>query len=94
MPRGPGHRHRRPPALHRPFGLRNRLDWASFECLAEKLTPPDDYALDTETTSLDPFAARIVHLLRHRAGHRLPSRWRHSYAGVPAQLPLDDALRS
>jgi DNA polymerase-1 len=55
-------------------------------------------ALDTETTSLDPMAAKLVGLSLAVAGEAgneacyIPLA--HRYAGVPEQLPFDDTLRA
>ncbi len=54
-------------------------------------------ALDTETTSLDPMAAKLVGISLSTAGEQgnaacyIPLA--HRYAGVPAQLPFEATLR-
>jgi DNA polymerase-1 len=50
-------------------------------------------ALDTETTSLDPFAARIVGVsLAVAPGEAAYLPLAHDYPGVPPQLPRDEVL--
>ena len=50
-------------------------------------------ALDTETTSLDPLAARIVGIsLAVAPGEAAYLPLAHDYPGVPAQLPRDEVL--
>jgi DNA polymerase-1 len=60
---------------------------------AQKLETSDLAAFDTETSSLDPFAARIVGLsfcLTPGCGNYIPLA--HDYAGAPGQIPLERAL--
>jgi DNA polymerase-1 len=75
------------------------LTWPDFERWLEKISQAGLTAVDTETTALDPFAARLVGLsfaVADAAGTAgiaaayLPLT--HDYAGAPAQLPLDEAL--
>ena len=74
-------------------GYETVLDWASFERWLEKINAAELTALDTETTSLDPFAARIVGIsLATAPGEACYIPVAHHYAGVPAQLPRDDVL--
>ena len=50
-------------------------------------------SLDTETTSLDPLAARLVGIsLSVEPGHAAYIPLAHNYAGAPAQLDLDAVL--
>ena len=50
-------------------------------------------ALDTETTSLDPFTARLVGIsFSVEPGHAAYLAIAHSYAGAPEQLGVDRAL--
>ena len=50
-------------------------------------------AIDTETTSLDPMAARLVGIsLSVEPGKACYIPVGHAYAGAPAQLPLDHVL--
>lgn len=72
------------------------LDWPDFERWLEKLEQAGLTALDTETTALDPFAARLVGLsfaIAEEAGIAaayLPLA--HDYAGAPTQLPRAEVL--
>jgi len=69
------------------------LDWPTFETWLEKIQAAPLSALDTETTSLDPFAARIVGISFAVApGEAAYVPLAHDYAGAPAQLPRDDVL--
>ncbi|MCX8086043.1 MAG: DNA polymerase I [Rhodocyclaceae bacterium] len=83
-----------------PAGL--PLDRARYECLLseaqlvawlEKITQAELVALDTETTSLDPMAARLVGLsfcIAPNEAAYLPLA--HRYPGAPEQLPLAATL--
>ncbi len=69
------------------------LDWPAFERWLEKIGHSPLTALDTETTSLDPFAARLVGVslaVGPGAAAYLPLA--HHYPGAPAQLPRDEVL--
>ncbi|MDR0576813.1 MAG: DNA polymerase I [Candidatus Accumulibacter sp.] len=69
------------------------LDWAAFEDWLEKIEAAPLTAVDTETTSLDPFGARIVGISFAVApGEAAYVPLAHDYAGAPAQLPRDEAL--
>ena len=69
------------------------LDWPAFERWLEKINAAALTAVDTETTSLDPFAARIVGIsLATAPGEACYIPVDHHYAGVPAQLPRDEVL--
>ncbi len=69
------------------------LDWASFERWLAKIEAAELTAVDTETTSLDAFAARIVGISFAAApGEACYIPVAHHYAGVPAQLPRDEVL--
>jgi DNA polymerase-1 len=69
------------------------LDWAAFERWLAKINAAELTALDTETTSLDPFAARIVGIsLATAPGEACYIPVAHHYAGVPEQLPRDEVL--
>ena len=69
------------------------LDWAGFDAWLAKIEGAPLTALDTETTSLDPFAARIVGVsLAIAPGEAAYIPLAHHYAGVPQQLPRDDVL--
>jgi DNA polymerase-1 len=69
------------------------LDWTAFEEWRKEIEAAPLVAVDTETTSLDPFAARIVGIsfavLPGRAAY-IPLA--HDYPGAPAQLPRDEVL--
>jgi len=53
----------------------------------------DAVAVDTETTSLDPFAARLVGVsLSIESGHAAYLAVDHQYAGAPPQLGVERAL--
>jgi len=73
------------------------LDWPTFDAWLAKLSAAELTAFDTETTSLDPMAARLVGMsfavepgeaaylpLAHRGAAQLPE--------APEQLPLDEVL--
>ncbi|MBN9423882.1 MAG: DNA polymerase I [Candidatus Accumulibacter sp. 66-26] len=69
------------------------LDWAAFDAWLAKIEAAPLTALDTETTSLDPFAARIVGLsLAVTPGEAAYIPLAHHYAGAPEQLPRDAVL--
>jgi DNA polymerase-1 len=69
------------------------VDWAGFDAWLAKIEVTPLTALDTETTSLDPFAARIVGIsLAVAPGEAAYIPLAHHYAGVPAQLPRDEVL--
>ena len=74
-------------------GYATILDWPTFDRWLEKIERAALTALDTETTSLDPFAARLVGIsfaVTNGEAAYLPLG--HDYAGSPEQLPLDAAL--
>ncbi|HPT50578.1 MAG TPA: DNA polymerase I [Accumulibacter sp.] len=69
------------------------VDWSRFEIWLRKIEDCPLTALDTETTSLDPFAARIVGLsLAVSPGEAAYLPLAHAYPGAPAQLPRDEVL--
>ena len=69
------------------------LDWPSFEDWLKRIGAAPLTAIDTETTSLDPFAARIVGISFAVApGQAAYVPLAHDYAGAPAQLPRDEVL--
>jgi DNA polymerase-1 len=69
------------------------LDWPTFDAWLEKIEAAPLTALDTETTSLDPFAARLVGIsFAVAVGEAAYLPLAHDYAGAPAQLPRDEAL--
>jgi DNA polymerase-1 len=64
------------------------LDWPTFERWLEKIERCPLTALDTETTSLDPFAARLVGMsLAVAPGEAAYLPLAHHYPGAPPQLP-------
>jgi DNA polymerase I len=70
------------------------LDNATFERWLDVLQGADLVCFDTETTGLDPMEARIVGLsFSVEPGRAAYIPLTHRYAGVPAQLPIDDVLR-
>ena len=74
-------------------GYETILDWATFDRWLAKIEATPLTAIDTETTSLDPFAARIVGISFAVApGEAAYLPLAHDYAGAPAQLPCDQAL--
>ena len=69
------------------------FDWTAFDAWLAKIEAAPLTALDTETTSLDPFAARIVGLsLAVTPGEAAYIPLAHHYAGAPEQLPRDAVL--
>ena len=69
------------------------LDWTTFEAWLARIGQAPLTALDTETTSLDPFAARIVGLsLAVAPGEAAYLPLAHDYPGAPEQLPLEAVL--
>ena len=69
------------------------LDWPDFERWLAKIDAASLTALDTETTSLDPFAARLVGISFAVApGEAAYLPLAHDYPGAPVQLSLADVL--
>ncbi|MDR2451555.1 MAG: DNA polymerase I, partial [Candidatus Accumulibacter sp.] len=69
------------------------LDWSSFETWLKRIEAAPLTAIDTETTSLDPFAARLVGLsLSVQPGEAAYLPLAHDYAGAPEQLPREEVL--
>ena len=69
------------------------LDWDAFDRWLKKVEAADLTALDTETTSLDSFAARIVGIsLSVTPGEACYIPLAHTAPGVADQLPRDEAL--
>jgi DNA polymerase I len=69
------------------------LEWTTFDALWKAITCADLVAVDTETTSIDARAAKIVGLsfsTEVGKGWYLPLG--HDYAGVPDQLPAQEVL--
>ncbi|MGA0705963.1 MAG: DNA polymerase I [Steroidobacteraceae bacterium] len=68
-------------------------DLASLEAWIQRLQAAEVFALDTETTSLDYMAARIVGLsFSVQAGEAAYVPLAHDYPGAPEQLPLTAVL--
>ena len=69
------------------------LDWPTFEAWLQKIEAAPLTALDTETTSLDPFSARIVGIsLAVAVGEAAYLPLAHDYAGAPVQLDCEQVL--
>ena len=69
------------------------LDQAALDRWLETLAGAERIAIDTETTSLEPMQARLVGIsLATATGEACYLPLGHHYAGVPAQLPLDETL--
>jgi len=69
------------------------LDRQTFERWLERIEHSPLTALDTETTSLDPFAARLVGMsLALTPGQAAYLPLAHHYPDAPTQLPLDEVL--
>ena len=69
------------------------LDWPTFDTWLGRIEATSLVALDTETTSLDPFAARLVGISFAVApGEAAYLPLAHDYAGAPEQLPLGEVL--
>jgi len=69
------------------------LDEAALTTWLDKLAAADLICLDTETTSLDPMAAKLVGMsFSVTAGEAAYLPLAHHYAGAPTQLPLDATL--
>ncbi|MDA0191727.1 MAG: DNA polymerase I, partial [Proteobacteria bacterium] len=74
-------------------GYATIADWPTFEDWLARIMAARLVALDTETTSLDPFAARIVGIsFAIAAGEAAYLPLAHAYAGAPAQLPREAVL--
>ncbi len=70
------------------------LDWAAFDDWLARLEAAEVVAFDTETTSLEPMAARLVGMsFAMRCGEAAYLPLAHRGAEAPAQLPLDEALQ-
>ncbi|MBS0554378.1 MAG: DNA polymerase I, partial [Proteobacteria bacterium] len=69
------------------------LDWPSFDAWLAKIGAAELTAFDTETTSLDPMAARLVGMsFAVEAGEAAYLPLAHRGADVPEQLPLAEVL--
>ena len=84
-----------PTSLFEPDRSRYALisDWDQFDLWLKKIDAAPLTALDTETTSLDPFGARIVGIsFAVTPGDAAYLPLAHDYAGAPAQLDREQAL--
>ena len=82
-----------PPAEKLAVRYETVLDWDAFDRWLKKVEAADLTALDTETTSLDSFAARIVGIsLSVTPGEACYIPLAHTAPGVADQLPRDEAL--
>ena len=71
------------------------LDQAALESLVREIEAADAFAIDLETTSLDPMKAQIVGIavsLAPYVGYYIPVG--HQSLDAPEQLPLDTVLRA
>ncbi len=74
-------------------GYETILDWENFSRWRAAIEQAECTSLDTETTDLDPFAARLVGIsFALEAGRAAYLPLGHAYAGAPAQLPLTEVL--
>jgi len=74
-------------------GYATITDWATFDTWLNKIEAAPLTALDTETTSLDPFSARLVGIsLAVAPGEAAYLPLAHHYAGVTPQLPREEVL--
>ena len=74
-------------------GYETILDWPTFERWLAKIAVAPLTALYTETTSLDPLAARLVGIsFAVASGDSAYLPLGHDYAGAPVQLPCAEAL--
>ncbi|WP_374342062.1 DNA polymerase I [Azonexus sp.] len=82
-----------PPADKLAVDYETVLTWAQFDAWLEKIENAALTALDTETTSLDSFAARIVGIsLSVEPGKACYIPLAHTAPGVADQLPRDEVL--
>ncbi|WP_415258587.1 DNA polymerase I [Thauera phenylacetica] len=69
------------------------LDWSTFDTWLAKISAAALTAFDTETTSLDPMAAKLVGMsFAVEPGEAAYLPLAHRAADAPAQLPLDEVL--
>jgi DNA polymerase-1 len=74
-------------------GYTTILDWSAFDVWLKKIEGAPLTALDTETTSLTPFSARLVGIsLAVAPGEAAYIPLAHDYAGAAQQLPRDEVL--
>ena len=81
-----------PPGAHR-AGYVAILDWPSFDAWLAKIFAAELTAFDTETTSLDPMAAKLVGMsFAVEPGEAAYLPLAHRGGDAPAQLPLEEVL--
>ncbi|MBV2264749.1 MAG: DNA polymerase I [Thauera sp.] len=69
------------------------LDWPTFDAWLAKIAAAELTAFDTETTSLDPMAAKLVGMsFAVEPGEAAYLPLAHRAADAPAQLPVDEVL--
>jgi DNA polymerase-1 len=69
------------------------LSAGQLEDWLARISQDEPVAIDTETTSLDPMAAKLVGIsLCTEAGHACYIPLAHRYPGAPDQLPFDETL--
>ncbi len=69
------------------------LDWQAFDACLKEIQAAELVAVDTETTSIDPRAAKIVGIsFSWAVGRAVYIPLAHQYAGVPTQLPANEVL--
>jgi DNA polymerase-1 len=82
------------PAVSLPTVYETVLSQAQLDKWLAKIQAAKLTALDTETTSLDPLAARLVGIsLSTEIGQAAYIPLAHDYPGAPVQLPLDAVLQ-
>ncbi|MCK6387707.1 MAG: DNA polymerase I [Zoogloea sp.] len=80
------------PGAHR-SGYETLLSWDAFDAWLAKINAASLTAFDTETTGLDPLAARLVGMsFATTEGEAAYLPLAHGYADAPAQLPLAEVL--
>ncbi|MFZ1901333.1 MAG: DNA polymerase I [Azonexus sp.] len=76
-----------------PVSYETVLTWQQFDAWLGRIEAAELTALDTETTSLDSFAARIVGIsLSVKVGEACYIPLAHTAPGAPDQLPRDEVL--
>jgi len=92
-PEGPEERESLSPTESVTVNYETVLTWAQFDSWLTKIETANLTALDTETTSLDSFAARIVGIsLSVKAGEACYIPLAHTAPGVIDQLPCEAVL--
>ncbi|WP_141351802.1 DNA polymerase I [Zoogloea ramigera] len=80
------------PGAHR-SGYETLLSWDAFDAWLARINAAELTAFDTETTGLDPLAARLVGMsFATTEGEAAYLPLAHTYADAPAQLPLAEVL--